>query len=96
MRLSCRIPTTLTALALIASTAFASNPLKIKTDKGKVEGALTTDGQVRAFKGIPYAAPPVGNLRWQAPQPAAKWHGVLGIRNQAPAGDAFRQYNLEV
>jgi hypothetical protein len=28
--------------------------------------------------------------------PAAKWHGVLGIRNQAPAGDAFRQYNLEV
>jgi para-nitrobenzyl esterase len=81
MRLSCRIPTTLTALALIASTAFASNPLKIKTDKGKVEGTLTTDGQVRAFKGIPYAAPPVGNLRWQAPQPAAKWHGTLAAHD---------------
>jgi para-nitrobenzyl esterase len=81
MRLSCRIPTTLTALALIASTAFASNPLKVKTDKGKVEGTLTTDSQVRAFKGIPYAAPPVGNLRWQAPQPAAKWHGTLAAHD---------------
>jgi para-nitrobenzyl esterase len=81
MRLSCRIPTTLTALALFASTAFASNPLKIKTDKGKVEGALTTDGQIRAFKGIPYAAPPVGNLRWQPPQPAAKWHDTLSAHD---------------
>jgi len=81
MRLPHRIPTTLTALALIASTAFAANPLTIKTDKGKVEGTLTTDGQIRAFKGIPYAAPPVGNLRWQAPQPAAKWHGVLAAHD---------------
>jgi para-nitrobenzyl esterase len=56
--------------------AYASNPLIIKTDKGKVRGALTTDNQVRAFKGIPYAAPPVGDLRWQPPQPAAKWKGV--------------------
>src|SRR5579862_3018614 len=54
----------------------ASNQLQVKTDKGKVEGTLTTDAKVRAFKGIPYAAPPVGNLRWQAPQPVAKWKGV--------------------
>ena len=77
MRLSHRIPTTLAALAFFVTTAFASNPLKIPTDKGKVEGTYTTDHQVRAFKGIPYAAPPVGNLRWQPPQPAAKWHGTL-------------------
>ena len=57
-------------------TAFASNPLQVKTDKGKVEGALTTDGKVVAFKGIPYAAPPVGDLRWKPPVPAAKWKGV--------------------
>ena len=75
MRLRCLLPTFV--LALFTTTAFASNPLKIKTDKGKVEGTLTTDGQVRAFKGIPYAAPPVGNLRWQPPQPAAKWFGTL-------------------
>ena len=81
MRLSRRIPATLIALALVASTAFASNPLKIKTDKGSVEGVLTTDGQVRAFKGIPYAAPPVGDLRWQPPQPAAKWHDTLAAHD---------------
>ncbi len=77
MRLHRRLSATLLVLALFASTAHAANPLKIKTDKGKVQGTLTTDGQVRVFKGIPYAAPPVGNLRWQPPQPAAKWHGTL-------------------
>jgi len=67
--------TVLSSLSL-APALHASNQLQIKTDKGKVEGSLTTDGKVRAFKGIPYAAPPVGNLRWQAPQPAAKWKDV--------------------
>jgi para-nitrobenzyl esterase len=56
--------------------AHASNPLVIKTDKGKVRGAFTTDGKVRAFTGIPFAAPPIGDLRWQPPQTAAKWKGV--------------------
>lgn len=60
---------------MLPVAAYASNPLVIKTDKGKVRGALTNDGKVRAFKGIPYAAPPVGQLRWQPPQPAAKWKG---------------------
>ena len=64
-------------LALAVSlTAHASNPLQVKTDKGKVEGALTTDGKVVAFKGIPYAMAPVGDLRWKPPMPAAKWKGV--------------------
>jgi para-nitrobenzyl esterase len=61
------------ALSFCAPHALASNPLVVKTAQGKVQGALTTDLRVRAFKGIPYAAPPVGNLRWQPPQPAAKW-----------------------
>jgi len=70
------------SLAIAASVlARASNPLQIKTDKGKVEGSLTVDGKVRAFKGIPFAAPPVGNLRWQPPQPAAKWKGVLAVKD---------------
>ena len=67
------------ALALSVAlplAAYASNPLVIKTNKGKVRGAYTADKQVREFKGIPYAAPPVGDLRWQPPQPAAKWKGV--------------------
>ncbi len=64
--------------ALVLTTAgYADNPLVVKTDKGKVEGVYTADQQVRAFKGIPYAAPPVGDLRWQEPHPAAKWKDVL-------------------
>ncbi len=58
--------------------AYASHPLVVKTGKGKIRGALTMDGQVRAFKGIPFAAPPVGDLRWQPPQPASSWKGVHG------------------
>lgn len=66
----------LIVLITLPLAAHASNPLVVKTDKGKVRGQFTTDNQVRAFKGIPYAAPPVGDLRWRPPQPAAKWKGV--------------------
>lgn len=59
-----------------AMTARAADPLTVKTDKGKVHGKMSPDGQVRAFLGIPFAAPPVGPLRWKPPQPAKKWHGV--------------------
>lgn len=55
---------------------LAANPLVVKTDHGKVQGKMGADGQVRAFLGIPFAAPPVGPLRWKPPQPAVKWHGV--------------------
>ena len=43
---------------------------QVKTTTGAVRGATSADGKVRVFKGIPYAAPPVGDLRWKAPQPA--------------------------
>ncbi len=65
----------ITALGL-ALPARASDPLVIKTDQGKVQGKRSADGQARDFLGIPFAAPPVGPLRWKPPQPAAKWHGV--------------------
>ncbi len=71
-----RVTTGLAVLLSFAAFAHGASPTTVKTDKGKVEGALTTDGKVVAFKGIPYAAPPVGNLRWQPPQPAAKWKGT--------------------
>jgi para-nitrobenzyl esterase len=66
---------------LSVTAAHAANPQQVKTDKGKVEGVLTTDQKVIAFKGIPFAAPPIGNLRWQPPQPAAKWKGVLSAHD---------------
>lgn len=59
-----------------APAAQAADQLKVKISQGKVEGKLSTDGQIREFLGIPYAAPPVGPLRWKPPQPAPKWHGV--------------------
>jgi para-nitrobenzyl esterase len=52
----------------------ASSAPQVKTRSGMVEGK--DDGTVRAFLGIPYAAPPVGELRWKAPAPTAKWTGV--------------------
>jgi para-nitrobenzyl esterase len=50
----------------------------IKTDKGYVSGAITGEPgkEVSVFRGIPYAAPPVGPLRWKPPQPAASWPGI--------------------
>src|SRR5205085_3554136 len=47
----------------------------IKVDGGLISG-VTADG-VTSFKGVPFAAPPVGDLRWKAPQPVIAWQGVL-------------------
>jgi para-nitrobenzyl esterase len=66
----------LLAILLGIPSARAANSLQVTTDKGKVEGSLTSDGKVIAFKGIPYAAPPIGDLRWRPPVPAAPWTGV--------------------
>jgi para-nitrobenzyl esterase len=64
------------AVIVCALPALAGNPLVVKTDLGKVQGKMSADGRARDFLGIPYAAPPVGPLRWAPPQPAAKWKGV--------------------
>ncbi len=47
----------------------------VKVETGLLEGTTISSG-IRVFKGIPYAAPPVGDFRWKAPQPPAKWDGV--------------------
>jgi para-nitrobenzyl esterase len=58
-----------------ASTAYAASAPRATTATGVVEGTLEASG-VASYKGIPFAAPPVGDLRWKAPQPAQKWRGV--------------------
>ena len=50
--------------------------LRAKTKYGEVEGIPAENKGIAVFKGIPYAAPPVGDLRWKAPQPPASWEGV--------------------
>jgi para-nitrobenzyl esterase len=62
-----------TALTAVPAAAQPAGPT-IRTDTGAVRGQA--DDGVESWKGIPFAAPPVGPLRWRAPQPAAKWTGV--------------------
>ncbi|MBL7697767.1 MAG: carboxylesterase family protein [Chitinophagaceae bacterium] len=50
---------------------------KVKTDKGFISGVDNEDNSVKIFKGIPFAAPPVGDLRWKDPQPVKRWKGIL-------------------
>src|SRR5580700_484891 len=49
---------------------------QVRTESGSLEGSTSADGKVQIFKGIPYAAPPVGALRWKEPQPVLNWQGV--------------------
>ena len=50
------------------SADLNADSLRVKTEQGKVVGKTINDGKVRAFMGLPYAAPPVGDLRWKAPR----------------------------
>jgi len=68
--------TTMAALVLGFSMAAFANSLTVKTEQGKAEGKTINNGKVRAYLGWPYAAPPVGDLRWKAPQEPAKWKGT--------------------
>ena len=45
-------------------------------NSGKITGTLSSDSKVAIQKGISYGAPPVGELRWKAPQPVNSWNGV--------------------
>jgi para-nitrobenzyl esterase len=81
----------LTALALAtaatagAATAHAGSggaPM-VRTGDGAVQGM--TVGTVNEFLGIPYAAPPTGDLRWRPPQPPARWQGVRDATQFAPS-----------
>ena len=55
----------------------------VAIDGGRVRGVTVGGGYM--FRGLPYAAPPTGQLRWRAPQPPAKWHGVRDATTFAPS-----------
>lgn len=73
---------TLVLAAALTRVASAAIPEPVKTTGGLLTGVPGAAAGVRAFKGVPFAAPPVGDLRWRAPQPPVPWSGVR-------AGDAF-------
>ncbi|HHX54850.1 MAG TPA: carboxylesterase family protein [Clostridiales bacterium] len=54
------------------------------TENGIVRGIEAADPRITSFKGIPFAAPPVGQNRWRAPQPCPKWEGTLEAYRFAP------------
>jgi para-nitrobenzyl esterase len=60
----------------VAETNAPMDPVKI--DTGYISGTIIGDAgkEVRIYRGIPYAAPPVGDLRWKPPQPATPWQGI--------------------
>lgn len=73
-----------------ASLAWACGPVSaapadtlVDTGLGALQG--TTDGAARSWLGVPYAAPPEGDLRWESPQPAAPWEGVRDAGGFGPA-----------
>ncbi len=70
-----KLSSALLASALLwGAGAFAQAP-QVKIANGTLEGTIDSIG-IHSFKGIPYAQPPVGDLRWKEPQPAANWNGV--------------------
>lgn len=74
--------TFLTTVLFSVAFAIAQPPIPVKVEEGLLQG--TSEDGLTVYKGIPFAAPPVGDLRWKAPQPAAKWEGVKLANKFAP------------
>ncbi|MEO7992323.1 MAG: carboxylesterase family protein [Chryseolinea sp.] len=74
-------------LAMSVSLVAQSNngfPIQATTDHGVIEGLYDTKTGLQTYFGIPFAKPPVGNLRWKAPQPVDNWKGVLNTKAFGP------------
>ena len=63
------------AMSMISILTWGQSPI-VKVEGGKVQGVSSASKDVTVFRGIPYAAPPVGDLRWKRPQPVVKWNGI--------------------
>jgi para-nitrobenzyl esterase len=76
----------LAAACLLTSLALsAAIRQPVKVTGGQVSGVPGKDASILVFKGIPFAAPPVGNLRWRAPQPVVPWQGVRKAEQFSPS-----------
>jgi para-nitrobenzyl esterase len=71
------------AFVINACSAPSLPPDQVKVEQGIIQGTIE-DG-LRVFKGIPFAAPPVGDLRWKAPQPPEKWEGIKKTTAYGPS-----------
>src|SRR5262245_30461197 len=71
-------------LSLPARSASASITTPVKVESGSISGAAGATPDVIVFKGVPFAAPPLGDLRWREPKPAPKWEGVRAADKYSP------------
>jgi para-nitrobenzyl esterase len=83
---------TIVVMSILVTSGVAV--AQVKTAAGLVKGSTSADGRVRVFRGIPYAAPPVGALRWQEPRLAAPCRGGAMTENgaQCVPGDFRRMF----
>ena len=72
------------AIALAAAPVKASEAPIAKVETGQLRGVATSGSPVQIFRGVPYAMPPVGDLRWREPRPAAHWSGVRAADQFGP------------
>jgi len=74
----CAVLTGITALfyAFTFPGNYSKNSATIRVEGGMITGVKSKSSDVIAYKGVPFAAPPVGELRWKAPQPVIPWEGV--------------------
>jgi len=70
------------AMSLVPSAGAIGN--RVQIDSGMIEGKAAAEPGVQAFEGIPFAAPPLGTLRWREPQPVTPWSGVLKTTHFGP------------
>jgi len=75
----------LTLLAFTRPNSTGKNDDTIAVDGGMISGVKSSESDVVSFKGIPFAAPPVGDLRWKAPQPVIPWQGVKACNAFGPS-----------
>ncbi len=92
MKLHTLLAATAAVIALAGSAKAASDTVKVA--QGELHGAIS--GPVASFKNIPFAAPPVGDLRWRPPQPARSWSGVRDATTLGPMCWQMRQVTGEV
>ena len=72
------------ALATAQSTKPDGFPVQVKIENGLIEGVYDTKSGIQMYLGVPYAKPPVGLLRWKAPQALDNWTGVKSTKSFGP------------
>jgi para-nitrobenzyl esterase len=76
--------------AVASSASAGANPI-VRIDGGLIRGAGAAG--VYSFRGLPYAAPPTGNLRWRPPQPASSWSGIRDATQFGPSCPQAQAFN---